>query len=206
MSDASHLRRSGAACFATTRWSIVLAARHPSSSESRRALESLCRAYWLPLYAYARRRVTDPNEAQDLTQAFFAELLEKNYLSAVTPGRSRFRAFLLTAFKHYLSKQWAKAKAQKRGGGRAPIPLDFMAPEQGAWLEPSAGRTPEQQYERQWAVTLLAQIVKQLEDEFVRAAKVELFAALKPFLLGQHAGRTYAAVAGQLGIMEARTG
>ncbi|MDA1051400.1 MAG: sigma factor [Planctomycetota bacterium] len=107
--------------FATTHWSIVVSAGQTPSPDSRRALASLCEAYWQPLYAYARRRVPDFNEAQDLTQAFFAELLEKNYVGSATPERGRFRAFLLTAFKHFLSKQWEKAKAQKRGGGRAPI-------------------------------------------------------------------------------------
>ena len=102
-----------------------MSAGHTSSPDSRRALESLCETYWYPLYAYVRRRVVDVSEAQDLTQAFFAELLEKNYVGSATPNRGRFRAFLLTAFKHFLSKEWEKAKAQKRGGGRAPIPLDF---------------------------------------------------------------------------------
>ena len=111
--------------FATTHWSIVISAGHDSSPDSKRALESLCETYWYPLYAYARRRVADVNEAQDLTQAFFAELLEKNYIGSAVPDRGRFRAFLLTAFKHFLSKQWEKAKAQKRGGGRTPISLDF---------------------------------------------------------------------------------
>ncbi|MBI3464136.1 MAG: hypothetical protein HY000_13930 [Planctomycetes bacterium] len=113
------------------------------TANSRRALESLCGTYWPPLYAYVRRRVPDVNEAQDLTQAFFAELLEKNYAGSATPERGRFRSFLLTAFKHFLAKQWDKAKAQKRGGGRAPISLDFQAADSSLRVEPAAGLTAE---------------------------------------------------------------
>ena len=111
--------------FVTTRWSLVVSAGKVSSDESSRALESLCEIYWYPLYAYARRRVSTGDEAQDLTQAFFVELLEKDFVGSAIPDRGRFRSFLLTAFKHFLSKQWKKAKAQKRGGGRSPISLDF---------------------------------------------------------------------------------
>jgi len=196
-------RAANAARFTTTCWRIVLAAGQPSSPECRHALASLCQVYWLPLYAYARRRVTDRNEAEDLTQAFFAELLEKDYLRAATPHRGRFRAFLLTAFKHFLSKQWAKAKAQKRGGGRTPLSLDFEAAEQRVCVEPCAGRTPRQEYDRQWAVQLLAQVLLRLEQEFAGKGKGELLAALKPFLLGTHGELTYAAVAARLDMTEA---
>jgi RNA polymerase sigma-70 factor (ECF subfamily) len=110
----------------TTHWSLVLAAGRRSSPQARQALETLCRAYWQPLYAYLRRRLADPDEAQDVTQAFFTELLDKHYLHTATPARGRFRAFLLTACQHFLSKHRAKAKAQKRGGGRQPLALDVF--------------------------------------------------------------------------------
>ena len=110
--------------FATTRWSVVISAGRDSSPDSKRALESLCETYWYPLYAYVRRRVPDVHEAHDLTQAFFTELLEKNYVGSATPERGRFRSFLLTAFKNFVSKQWNKARAQKRGGGRKIVSLD----------------------------------------------------------------------------------
>jgi RNA polymerase sigma-70 factor (ECF subfamily) len=188
--------------FGTTHWSVVLAAAGKSSPAGRQALESLCRSYWYPLYAYVRRRVQDIAEAQDLTQAFFTELLEKDYLAAATPERGRFRAFLLTAFKHFLSKQWAKAKAQKRGG-RPPLSLDFAAAEGRLGAEPCSNLTAEQLYERQWAVTLLAQIVERLRKEFDPAGKGELFEALIGFLIGDHAGTTYADVAVRLHMTEA---
>jgi DNA-directed RNA polymerase specialized sigma24 family protein len=115
--------------FAATRWSMVAAAGHPSSPGSRHALESLCQTYWYPLYAYVRRRVPDIHEAQDLTQAFFASLLERNALEAADRERGRFRSFLLTAFKHFLADEWDKAKAKKRGSGRRSIPLNLESGE-----------------------------------------------------------------------------
>lgn len=189
--------------FATTRWSVVVSAGRQSSPDSQRALESLCGTYWFPLYAYARRRVVDINEAQDLTQAFFAELLEKNYVGSAAPERGRFRAFLLTAFKHFLSKQWEKAKAQKRGGGRAPISLDFTMADSSLRIEPAAGLTPEQLYDRQWAIALLGQIMERLKGEFEVNGAAERFEALKGFVIGDHAGTSYSQAAATLNITEA---
>ena len=196
----THQRDSG---FATTRWSDVVAAGQQSSPDSKRALESLCAAYWFPIYAYARRHVPDVNEAQDLTQAFFAELLEKNYVGSATRERGRFRAFLLTAFKHFLSKQKAKAKAQKRGGGRAPISLDFGSADSNLRIDPAAGLTAEEFYDQQWVITLLGQIMERLEAEFVRNGKSRQFAELKGFIIGDHAGTTYTQVAASLNTSEA---
>jgi RNA polymerase sigma factor (sigma-70 family) len=189
--------------FATTRWSVVISAGRDSSPDSKRALESLCETYWYPLYAYVRRRVPDVNEAQDLTQAFFAELLEKNYVGSAVPDRGRFRAFLLTAFKHFLSKQWEKAKAQKRGGGRAPISLDFESADSNLRIEPSSGLTAEQCYDQQWAIALLGQILERLEVEFEQAGKAKQFNLLKGFIIGDHTGTTYAQVAESLNMTEA---
>ena len=180
-----------------------MSAGHTSSANSRQALESLCETYWYPLYAYVRRRVLDVSEAQDLTQAFFAELLEKNYVGSATPERGRFRAFLLTAFKHFLSKEWEKAKAQKRGGGRVPMPLDFESADSRYSIEPSSGLTAEQIYDRQWAVTLLGQIMRRLESEFDRDGKAKQFEELKGFIIGDHPGTTYADVAARLNMTEA---
>ncbi|MHB8861245.1 MAG: RNA polymerase sigma factor [Pirellulaceae bacterium] len=189
--------------FETTRWSVILAAGQVKTPYSAAAMQSLCQSYWHPLYAYARRRVTDVNEAQDLTQAFFAELLEKNYVDAATPSRGRFRAFLLTAFKHFLSKQWGKARAQKRGGGRTPLSIDFDRADARYGIEPSAGLTPEQLYDRQWAVTLLEQVMAQLAEEYADRGKGELFQRIKDFAIGDHAGARYAHAAASLGMSEA---
>jgi len=203
LDSAPHDPPRAAASFATTRWSVVISAGRASQPDSRVALEALCRSYWSPLYAYLRRRVSDINEAQDLTQAFFVELLEKNTIEVADPQRGRFRAFLITAFKHFLSKQWDAAKALKRGGGRTPIPLDFAEADSRFNLEPATELTAEQLYDRQWAMTLLEQIMRRLREEFVNADKTEQFELLKGFLIGDHAGVTYADVAERLGMTEA---
>lgn len=183
----------------------MISAGRNSSPDSKRALESLCETYWYPLYAYVRRRVPDVNEAHDLTQAFFAELLEKNYVGSATPDRGRFRAFLLTAFKHFLSKHWEKVRAQKCGGGRAPISLDFESADSNLRIEPAAGITAEQFYDQQWAIALLGQIMERLETEFKQSGKTKQFEELKGFIIGDHAGTTYGQVAETLNMTEAAT-
>lgn len=189
--------------FQTTHWSMVLSAGRRGSEQSDRALEKLCRVYWQPLYAYVRRRVDDVHEAQDMTQAFFARMLEKQYLAGADPKRGRFRAFLITAFKHFLANQWEKAKAQKRGGGRTRIALDFENADQRYGREPDSGLTAEQWYERQWAVTLLELTMQRLAEEFAERDKSEQFQQLKGFAIGDHAGTTYADAAAHLGTTEA---
>jgi RNA polymerase sigma factor (sigma-70 family) len=190
--------------FQSTHWSEVIAAgRGRSSPEAQRALASLCEIYWYPLYAYARRRVPNVHEAQDLTQAFFAELLEKNYVGSATPERGRFRSFLLTAFKHFLSRQWEKGRAQKRGGGRVPISLDFETADSSLHMDPAAGLTPEQCYDQQWVIALLGQILGRLQNEFEQSGKGEQFTELRGFIVGDHSGTTYARVAEKLNISEA---
>ena len=188
--------------FATTHWSLVLAAGHGGDAESDAALERLCRRYWLPLYAYVRRRVFDVDEAQDLTQAFFERLLEKNYLADADPERGRFRVFLVTAFKHFLSKEWDKAKALKRGGGVSPISLDFAVGDSHVAIEPAGGLTADQLYERQWAITLLNRVMQRLEREFERAGKPLQFQCLKDVIIGRGEGAKYADVASELGMTE----
>jgi RNA polymerase sigma-70 factor (ECF subfamily) len=172
--------------FATTRWSIVISAGRTSTPDSKRALESLCETYWYPLYAYVRRRVSNIDEAHDMTQAFFAELLERNYVGSAEPQRGRFRAFLLAAFKHFLSKQWEKARTQKRGGGRTPLSLDFDSADSTFRIEPDSGLTAEQLYDRQWAIALLGRIMERLERESRQAGKGDRFAELKGFIIGDH--------------------
>ena len=188
--------------FASTHWSVVLAAGQLESAESNEALATLCRVYWYPLYVYARRRFDRPDEAQDLTQGFFAELLEKEFLRAVDPKRGKFRSFLLTAFKHYLAKQRDKAAAQKRGGGLRPIPLDFQSGESRYLLEPADHTTAEIVYERRWAFTLLDKTLSQLRQEFTNAGKQKLFEGLKESLTGDGSSRTYAEIAADLDMTE----
>src|ERR1700729_3799050 len=137
--------------FATTRWSLVLAAGQRNSSQSSAALATLCENYWYPLYAYVRRRGRQADEAQDFTQAFFVRLLEKNDLAAADPGRGRFRSFLLTSLKHFLANEWDRNRAQKRGGSRSVLSIDFGTAEERYRAEPAHDLTPERIFERRWA-------------------------------------------------------
>jgi len=188
--------------FHTTHWSLVLAAGQRSSSRSNEALSALCQMYWYPLYAYVRRRVRDVAEAQDLTQGFFSQLLEKNHLAVAQPERGKFRAFLLTSFKNFLANEWDKANALKRGGGKAPIPLDFESGETRFSLEPTDDLTPDRLYDKQWVLTLLKQVLGQLREESILAGKERQFEHLKVFIAGQAAPGGYAEAAGKLGMTE----
>jgi DNA-directed RNA polymerase specialized sigma24 family protein len=146
---------SGPRPFATTRWSLVVAAGQRNSPQSSAALATLCETYWYPLYAYVRRRGHEADEAQDLTQAFFSRLLEKNDFAAADPERGRFRSFLLTSLKHFLANEWDRNRAEKRGGGRAVLSIDFGTAEERYRAEPSHDLTPEKIFERRWALLLL---------------------------------------------------
>ncbi|MBC7818434.1 MAG: sigma-70 family RNA polymerase sigma factor [Planctomycetaceae bacterium] len=184
--------------FATTQWSIVLRAAQPNDSAARSALEMLCRRYWFPLYAFARRRVATLPEAQDLTQEFFLRLLEKNSLAAASPERGRFRSFLLTSLKNFLANEWDRATAQKRGGGRERLSLDWETGESRLSLEPTHTDTPEREFERQWALTLLEVVVQRLQGEFATADKSRQFELLKETLTGSRAMLDYAVIAVEL--------
>ncbi|WP_182865594.1 RNA polymerase sigma factor [Rhodopirellula sp. JC639] len=199
-SDKSNLQRNNADQFATTQWSLVLAAGNRSHEESNRALEKLCRAYWPPLYAYVRRRVSDVHQAQDLTQAFFERLLEKEYLADADPERGRFRSFLITAFKRFLAKEHGKATAYKRGGGQRTFTVDFE-PQDRNWGERQNSLTAQQIYERQWAVTLLDRVMTRLRREMERSGKSQQFHLLKVFIGGSESAN-YATIAPALGLSE----
>jgi RNA polymerase sigma-70 factor (ECF subfamily) len=202
-SDPSEFPVPGAARqFASTRWSLVAAAGQRDSPESEAALASLCRLYWYPLYAYARRHLSRVEDAQDLTQEFFARLLEKEYLRQADRRRGRFRSFLLTAFKHFLAKEQERANAQKRGGGRKPLPLDFQTGEQRYQHEPSHEATAETLYERGWALTLLEQALARLREEQAASGKERLFESLRGTLTGADSPRPYAELAAELGLSE----
>lgn len=188
--------------FATTQWSVVLRAAQPEDSAARAALELLCRRYWFPLYVFARRRAATIDEAQDLTQEFFARLLEKNSLSAASPERGRFRSFLLTSLKNFLANEWDRANAQKRGGGRERLSLDWQSGESRLSLEPVHLNTPEREFERQWALTLLENVVRRLQDEFASAGKARQFELLKETLTGGHTAVDYSTVATELSMSE----
>jgi RNA polymerase sigma factor (sigma-70 family) len=188
--------------FATTHWSVVLAAGKGVSAEAQDALAALCQTYWYPLYAYVRRQVHQPDDAQDLTQAFFAQLLEKHYLQDADPERGRFRSFLLTAFKRFLSKERERQKANKRGGGMKLLPLDFEAGEKRYSLEPAHEATAEKIYEQRWALTLLDRVFARLRDEFDQAGKQKEFTCLKVYLTGETGTPSYEDAAAELATTE----
>lgn len=168
--------------FATTRWSLVVAAGEGDSERSKRALAELCAQYWYPLYAYARRRGHDAEDARDLTQAFFAKLLEKRDVRVADKQRGRFRTFLLSSMKNFLAGEWRKQSTLKRGGGVEVLSLDFDAAEASYRLEPADGSSPEAIYERKWALALLGQAVGDLRRQYEEAGNLETFEALKGFL------------------------
>ena len=193
------------ASFATTRWSLVLAAGQRALPESDRALAVLCQAYWPAVYLFVRRQVADLHEAQDLTQTFFAQLLEKNLLAVAEPARGRFRSFLLTSVRSFLLNELDKQKTHKRGGGKKPLALDFQQHDSAYSLEPADSLTPERLYERQWALDLLDQAMTRLRAEFTKAGKERIFERLKSSLSGANAETPLAELARQLGISENAT-
>lgn len=187
--------------FATTRWSLVLGARDGDSAASQAALAELCESYWFPLYAFVRRQGHGPDDAADLTQGFFAKLLEKNYLQDVRPDAGRFRSFLLASLKHFIYNEWDRQQAQKRGGHVPKISLDAALAESRYAIEPVESRTPEDLYERHWALTVLQRALERLEAE-TPAGKRDRFENLRPYLTGDGSDATYAEVAARLGLSE----
>ncbi len=187
--------------FATTRWTLVLAAASQSASPERRdALEQLCRAYWYPLYAYIRRRGHDAYAAEDLTQGFFARLLERDDLAGLTREGGKFRSFLLTALGHFLANEHERNRALKRGGGQVLISLDEPHAEDRHVLEPAHAESPDRLFDRQWALALLEQALRALAEEHAAAGTQEVFVALRPFLTREPEAGEYATVAARLGL------
>jgi RNA polymerase sigma-70 factor (ECF subfamily) len=187
--------------FATTHWSLVASAGQKPSMESRAALTTLCESYWYPLYAYMRRKGHQAAEAQDLTQAFFAQLLEKDKLQLADQERGRFRSFLLASLNNFVANQWRDANAKKRGGGTVTLSLDVESGEDRYQLEPSHELTAEKIFERRWAMTLLERTMERLREEHERSDKLDLFEHLKGHL-GRGGTTPYREVAERLGMSE----
>jgi DNA-directed RNA polymerase specialized sigma24 family protein len=188
--------------FAATHWSVVLAAGRPDDPGSLAALEVLCRAYWSPVYGHVRRCGFSPHDAQDLTQGFFARLLEKNPLADVDRGKGKFRSFLLASLDHYIANQRRSAHAQKRGGEYAFVSLDESEAERMFLRTPGSAFSPEQSFDFQWATTLLGRVLMRLQCECESAGKGGLFDALKVYLTGDPEDLTYAALSRRLGMTE----
>ena len=204
MPDNTHISSTpaGTSRFATTHWSVVLAAGDSSSPRHEQALSTLCQTYWFPLYAYLRRQGHNAHQAEDYTQAFFAQILEKQYLSQVEPKPGKFRSFSLTALKHFLSKERDRVLALKRGGGRRLLSLDFENAENKYSIEPVFELSPEKLFEKSWALTVLQQTMDRLETESAKTNKKKLFDRLKVYLSVEKSSIPYSDVATELDMTE----
>lgn len=192
----------GFAAFPTTHWSMVRRAGATDAEGTRVALAHLCAEYWYPLYAYARRRGHSPHDAQDLTQSFIMEVIEGPLLGRADPERGRFRSFMLGAMQHFLANETRRQRTAKRGGGSEVVSLDEAQAEQRFALEPADERTPEDQFARNWAFTLLDAVLVRLREEYAQAGRAELFEALEPYLSGKDGKAGYASVGAALGLSE----
>src|SRR6516162_3095298 len=181
----------GRAVFATTHWSVVVEAGQNDSPKASEAMAQLCGIYWYPLYAYVRRKGYAAPDAQDLTQEFFARLLARNYVSSADRRKGKFRSFLLGTFEHFLAREWRRAHAEKRGGGRAVFSLDAVDAENRYLLEPAYELTPERMFDQRWAETLLRQALVRLRDEYRAEGKALLFEKVEPLLSGESTTGSY---------------
>lgn len=193
----------GEARFLTTHWSVVLSAQANEGGSSPQALETLCRTYWCPLYAYARRVGHSPADAEDLVQGFFARLLEKDYLKAAAKEKGRFRTFLLTAFKRYLANEWDRQHAGKRGGFSVRVPIDQEVAETRFSSDTLHTLAPDVLFDRQWAMALLEQTMANLQEEYTATGRARLFEALRNCLAPEAAALPYANLARELNLTEA---
>lgn len=187
--------------FPHTRWSVVLAATQRPSAESAAALETLCRAYWYPLYAYVRRCGQTRPDAQDLTQEFFCRLLEKRWLDSADPAKGKLRTFLIVALKNFMAKERRRASAQRRGGGQSPVQFDTAFAE-SRYAAENASLAADEAFDQQWALTLLELTVTRLRGEFAQAAKGDDFEALKNCLTAERGAIEYTGLARRLGVNE----
>jgi RNA polymerase sigma-70 factor (ECF subfamily) len=187
--------------FVTTHWSVVLTAGRNDTTRAEDALANLCQTYWHPLYAYVRRRGYSTEDAQDLTQEFFARLLGQNAIATVSPEKGRFRSFLLASMNHFLADEWDKARAQKRGAGKV-ISLDTQSAETWLRQQPVEQLTPERAFDLRWAITLLEQVYQRLAEEHRQQGKAEVFDALRTTLAGPGNSAPYAELAARLNMNE----
>jgi|ERR1043166_3228256 RNA polymerase sigma-70 factor (ECF subfamily) len=188
--------------FLTTHWSLVLSAAGEASPAAREALEQLCRAYWYPLYSFARRTGRPPADAQDVTQGFFAYLFEKQLLRRADPESGRFRSFLLGSFKHFLAHEHERATALKRGGGQMPVSLDQLEPEERYSIEPATEASPETLFDRQWAEEQLDRALHRLRDDYASSGRAGLFDLLKDYVWGDKNALTLAEIASRIDLTE----
>jgi RNA polymerase sigma-70 factor (ECF subfamily) len=186
--------------FATTHWSVVLAAGKEDPADAGAALEKLCRTYWYPLYAYVRRHGFGPHDAEDIIQGLFGQLLGRHAFRDRTVACGKFRSFLLASLNYYLADLYDREHAAKRGSGQPEIALDAFDAEERYRFEPVDRLTPEKIFERRWALTLLGNVMSRIEEEFVRGDRGELFRQIRPFVFDKHPEANYDSVATSLGM------
>ena len=191
----------GPAAFNTTHWSVVLQAQGQSPA-AQEALEKLCRIYWRPVYGFIRRQGTRPEEAEDITQGFLAQLLERRSLDAVRKEKGRLRSYLLTSLKHFLASEQRRAMTVKRGKGQQLIPLEELRTNERVEMEPADPVTAEMIYERRWALTVLERVLSRLKDEYRAAGNAALFDSLKELLPDEPGWPSQAQIAARLGMTE----
>jgi len=194
------LTKGSHAQFHETHWTVILAAIGSSSPASLEALTKLCRTYWYPLYAFARRSGLSQPDAADVTQSFFARLLQKEGLQKVDPSKGKFRSFLLASLKNFMRNEWDKENAKKRGGAFELLSLDEMVAEERYKQQPADNASPEQVYDLQWAVTLVKEVIEELRLEYERAGEAPLFEALQPYLTGEIPDGRLAEISARLGV------
>jgi RNA polymerase sigma-70 factor (ECF subfamily) len=185
--------------FPVTHWSAVFAAGQEGNPKAEAALAELCHTYWYPLYAFARRKGHQPADAQDLTQSFFAFLIDAQLVVKADPGKGRFRSFLLGCFANFITSECEHAQALKRGGRHPVVPMDPRQAEERLSRELSPDATPERMFDRHWALAVLDAALSRLEEEFKKSGRVQLFEQLQPFLQGDTSGPSYTEVAQRLG-------
>lgn len=188
--------------FPTTQWGVVLAAGRGTSPGCRPSLEALCRAYWHPIYSYARLGGREAEDARDLTQGFFAHLLERDLFAIADPERGRFRSFLKGAFDHFAANEWRKSRALKRTADRPSVSIDLEDAESRLRIADVDSETPETAFERHWAHALIARALERLGDEMEASGQEKRFGFLRPFLTGQEGGLPYRDIAEELGTSE----
>jgi RNA polymerase sigma-70 factor (ECF subfamily) len=201
LSPSTTNRPAGAAAFATTHWSVVLAAQSESPAATA-ALEKLCRSYWPPIYSFVRLQGTDREDAEDLTQAFFARLLKLRGFQTIQQEKGRLRSYLLVSLKNFLSTERHRAMALKRGKGRTPIPLEKLQAGERVDIDSRDTLSPDRIYERRWALTLLEQVFARLRNEYCAADNSLLFDRLKELLAAESGRPSQANIAGKLGMNE----
>jgi RNA polymerase sigma-70 factor (ECF subfamily) len=201
-SEARADHETGRQSFPVTRWSAVLAAREGDPDRAAAALEDLCQAYWFPIYVYVRRCGFAPADAEDITQGYFAALLERNYFAQADAAKGKLRSFLLTTVKHFIADERSKAAALKRGHGKSIISLDAAQAEERYRFEPTDEASPDKLYEKRWALTLLDNVLNALRADYARGGQGRIFDALQPFLAWNSGNESYREVAAALGIKE----